>query len=244
MNSTTTGAVERIDAENSEDRLQIFLHKQRYDFALHRVDPRDSVLEVGTGAGFFSDILAGHCAKYSGLEFEAEACELTRTRLRGRGTLVQGDAQSLPFASESFSVAICLEVLEHLADFRKAVREIHRCLGPDGRAIISVPYRRRGGKNPLNPFHLYEPGESELIREFQRYFSTVDVWHQYFQETFLMTAARNLRLRRILGLASLYRKLSEGDPSALEKVTIGRRGRGMRITLLLVATGRRPAQEL
>jgi len=236
-----TTVVERLDCENSQDALQVFLHQQRYDFTLGRIDPQDAVLEIGTGSGVFSTILARHCLSYTGLEFDTEACDLTRARLNGRGTLVQGDAQALPFASESCSAAVCLEVLEHLPDYRKAVREIHRCLRPEGRAIISVPYRKHGGRNPLNPFHLYEPGEAELIEVFRQFFGKVDVWYQYFEETPVMTAARILRLRRVLGLASVYRSLAFGDPSALKSVKIGNRGKGMNFTLLLVASDRKPA---
>jgi SAM-dependent methyltransferase len=237
----SSNAVERLDCESSHDALQVLLHGQRYDFTLARIEPQDAVLEIGTGAGFFSKILAGRCEGYTGLEFDAGACETTRSRLNGRGTLVQGDAQALPFAGESFSAAVCLEVLEHLPDFRKAVREINRCLKPEGRAIISVPYRKHGGKNPLNPFHLYEPGEAELIEAFQPFFGKVDVWYQFFEETPLMTAARMFRLRRLLGLASLYRNLSLGDPAALQRVRIGNRSGGMNLDLLLVVSDRRPA---
>jgi ubiquinone/menaquinone biosynthesis C-methylase UbiE len=239
----STNAVERLDCENSLDALQVWLHTQRYNFTLERIYAQDAVLEIGTGSGFFSNILAGRCLEYTGLEFDAGACETTRRQLQGRGTLVQGDAQALPFPSASFSAEVCLEVLEHLPDYRKAMREIHRCLRPEGRVIISVPYRKYGGKNPGNPFHLYEPGEAELIEAFQQLFGKVEVWYQYFEETAIMTAARIFRLRQLLGLASIYRNLSLGESSTLKKVRIGSRGDGMKITLLLVASERRPAPQ-
>ena len=37
-------------------------------------------------------------------------------------------------------VALCLEVLEHIEDDQRAVREIHRVLRPDGLLIAAVPY--------------------------------------------------------------------------------------------------------
>jgi len=239
MKTMCRGAVERLDAEKSEDRLQVLLHNQRYDFALKRISNEDTVLEIGTGAGFFSRILAEHCQSYTGIEIDSEACQETRRRVQGRGQVIQGDAQSLPFEDRSYSAAICLEVLEHLPDFRKAVKEIHRCLKPGGQGIISVPYRKHGGKNPLNRFHLYEPGERELVENFEAYFANVDASYQFFEETTVMTMARILRIRRFLGLASAYRDLSLGEPSALKKVKIGDRSEGMNFTLLLVVSNRR-----
>jgi ubiquinone/menaquinone biosynthesis C-methylase UbiE len=239
MKTTCRGAVERLDAENSEDRLQVLLHNQRYDFALEQISREDMVLEIGTGAGFFSGILAQHCQSYTGIEIETEACQETRRRVQGRGEVIQGDAQSLPFKDGSFSAVICLEVLEHLPDFRKAVSEIHRCLKPEGQGIISVPFRKYGGKNPLNQFHLYEPGERELVETFAAYFANVKASYQFFEETSVMTLARIFRIRRFLGLASVYRDLSLGEPSALAKVRIGNSSGGMNFTLLLVVSNRR-----
>jgi SAM-dependent methyltransferase len=52
---------------------------------------------------------------------------------------VQADACDLPFADETFDVAICLHTLEHIPDDRQALREIHRVLRPGGRAVLQVP---------------------------------------------------------------------------------------------------------
>jgi ubiquinone/menaquinone biosynthesis C-methylase UbiE len=229
-------AMERIDMEDCQDALQVALHQQRYDFVLKHIHREDIVLEIGTGTGAFSKTLVARCISYTGLEFDAAACEITRRRLEGRGVVVQGDAQALPFATQTYSAIVCLEVLEHLADYRKGVREIYRCLKSDGRAIISVPYRRRGGKSTINPYHLYEPGEAELVAAFKSHFSKVQTWYQYFEETAFMTAARLFHLRRVLGLTSVYRDLSRGLPSAISKIRIGPEGTGCRLGLLISAS--------
>ncbi|GAB5412512.1 MAG: class I SAM-dependent methyltransferase [Congregibacter sp.] len=53
--------------------------------------------------------------------------------------LMAGDALNLPFADASFDAVICSEVLEHIPDYRGALREIHRVLKPGGRLCASVP---------------------------------------------------------------------------------------------------------
>lgn len=55
------------------------------------------------------------------------------------GTLTAGDAQSLPFADDSFDVVMCSEVLEHVDDPDAAMREITRITKPGGRVALSVP---------------------------------------------------------------------------------------------------------
>ncbi|UCE27720.1 MAG: class I SAM-dependent methyltransferase [Candidatus Coatesbacteria bacterium] len=57
----------------------------------------------------------------------------------GRADII-GDVTALPFASGTWSVVICLHVLEHVRDDETAVREIHRSLAVGGHAVVQVPY--------------------------------------------------------------------------------------------------------
>ncbi|MEE2526259.1 methyltransferase domain-containing protein [Hyphobacterium sp. HN65] len=55
------------------------------------------------------------------------------------GTLAAGDAHRLPFRSESFDAVICSEVLEHVGNPDRVIREIDRITKPGGRVALSVP---------------------------------------------------------------------------------------------------------
>lgn len=225
-------ALERMDVNKSEDLLQVKLHQMRYDFVLARL-PRDSkVLEIGTGLGAFTKQLLPKCGSYVGVEYDAAACEEAR---RSAGAeIIVGDARKLSFGDNQFSFIVCLEVLEHLGDYAAGVKNIHRCLDSTGTAIISVPYRRTGGKSTTNPYHLYEPGESELVSVLRQYFATVEVQYLYFEETPLMSFARRLHLRRLSGLERPYAELAAGLPSATAKLQIGQKSGGVNINLIVV----------
>jgi SAM-dependent methyltransferase len=227
-------AKERLDTRTSSDRLQIVLHNQRYEFVLQNLSRLESVLEIGTGEGNLSVLLAKKCSSYVGLEFDAESCRVTSERLAGAYRVVHGDARAMAFAPRTFSGIVCLEVLEHLGDFEAGVRNIHRCLREDGMAIISVPYRRQGGPSATNPYHVYEPGERELITVLRRYFDVVRVQFQYFDETIVMKAARLLHIRRLLGIEGIYRALSNGEPEAISRLKLGPFPSGMKMHLILV----------
>jgi SAM-dependent methyltransferase len=56
----------------------------------------------------------------------------------GCGELVM-DIMALSFADDSMDVILCSHVLEHVADDRKAMRELARVLSPKGWATILVP---------------------------------------------------------------------------------------------------------
>jgi SAM-dependent methyltransferase len=56
-----------------------------------------------------------------------------------RFSLSVANALSLPFAEDTFDVVVCSEVLEHIPDYKQAVKEITRILKPGGRLAVSVP---------------------------------------------------------------------------------------------------------
>jgi ubiquinone/menaquinone biosynthesis C-methylase UbiE len=230
--------LERMDIGESQDRLQVALHRNRYDFVLQRLPPDQSVLEIGTGLGTFTQELFPKCGSYIGVEFDSEACATARKK-NPAAEIIEGDARQLPFADNQFSFIICLEVLEHLGDWQAGVKHIHRCLQAEGTTIISVPWRSTGGKSEGNEYHVYEPGEAELVVAFKTLFQNVEVHYQYFGETWLMTLARQLHLRRFFGLSQIYADLSAGLPQATSQLRIGEKAKGMKQHLILIASGKK-----
>jgi len=227
--------LERLDAETTGDRFAAELHRNIYDFVLSRLSPGQKVLEIGTGLGAFSLRIFPRCDSYIGVEYDEMARQAAIKKTGGQAKIIQGDARRLPFDANQFSFVVCLEVIEHLEDWQAGVKEIHRCVGPDGMAIISVPYRRVGGKSKGNEYHLYEPGEGELTSLFGSLFAEVEVYYQYFEETWRMTLARTLHIRRFLGFRGIYADLSAGLPHALSKLHIAAKSGGMNTNLILVA---------
>ena len=231
--------LERMDVDSSEDRLQVKLHQIRYDFVLSRLPPDSSVLEIGTGVGAFTKQILPRCKSYIGVEYDTAACEQARRNAGLGSEIIVGDARKLPFEDNRFSFVVCLEVLEHLGDFAAGIKNIHRCLTPNGMAIISVPHRRIGGKSASNPYHLYEPGESEILSSLRRFFAVVEAHYLYFEETPLMIFARQVHLRRFLGLKHFYSDLAAGLPDATAKLRVGQKSGGMNISLIAVARNKK-----
>ncbi|MEG2614115.1 MAG: class I SAM-dependent methyltransferase [Alistipes sp.] len=52
------------------------------------------------------------------------------------------DIQQIPLADNTFDVVICNHILEHVADDRAALRELHRILRPGGWGIVLSPVDR------------------------------------------------------------------------------------------------------
>jgi SAM-dependent methyltransferase len=100
------------------------------------------VLEIGLGEGADSESLIRRGAKWSGIDLTAESVERVRTRLTVRDLpfddLRQGSVLELPFADDSFDMVFSHGVLHHVPEVRRAEKEIHRVLRPDGELVIMM----------------------------------------------------------------------------------------------------------
>jgi len=70
-----------------------------------------------------------------------DALEYVGADLESRHATVKMDVTAIQFGDASFDVILCNHVLEHVADDRKAMRELLRVLKPGGWAIMQVPIK-------------------------------------------------------------------------------------------------------
>src|SRR5262249_39622542 len=108
-------------------------------------------LEVGAGTGYFSLNLlrAGlvrdaTCTDISPGMVRALRANAERLGLRVR--TARADAESLPFAEQSFDLVVGHAVLHHLPDLERAFGEFHRVLGPGGRIVFAGEPSRVGDR--------------------------------------------------------------------------------------------------
>jgi SAM-dependent methyltransferase len=107
---------------------------------------RTRILDLGCGHGRHLAPLASCGRRATGLDASRELLAIGRDRASSAGPgvrsdWVQGDAVGLPFRDAVFDACIAIAVLHHLpsdADRLAAVREVHRVLGPGGRACLGV----------------------------------------------------------------------------------------------------------
>jgi len=104
---------------------------------LFRLPPGGArVLDLGCGPGNMLDYLAPRGDVY-GSDFSSDALRFCQGR--GYRRLFRADFHSLPLASEKFDLITCIDVIEHLADDRRALRELYRVVRPKGLLVVSVP---------------------------------------------------------------------------------------------------------
>lgn len=106
------------------------------------------VLDIGCGEGDLAEYIKG---ELYGIEFNQIKAEIARTKPYKE--VIIGDVQeNLPFLPDYFDVIVCTEVLEHVLDPRKVLRNIYSLLKQDGLLLISVP-NPQGLRRFLFDFH-------------------------------------------------------------------------------------------
>ena len=116
----------------------------RHDGVLDHVTDGTPVLDCGLGTGAFSVALAdslGVRPRVSGVDLAPEMVRRASRRLERRGicgVLRCGDFRMLPFAEDSFDLAMAAHVLEHLPNPVAGIQEMLRVLRPGAPLLLSV----------------------------------------------------------------------------------------------------------
>lgn len=98
----------------------------------------DSILDVGCGEGFTLNRLKEHGigTRLEGVEYLRDAIELGKD-MYPEIKIIQGNIYELPYKDNSFDLVLCTEVLEHLEEPEKALKELIRI--SKKYLVISVP---------------------------------------------------------------------------------------------------------
>ena len=123
---TPTGAADQFWRE----------HASRYRFA-GLFATGASVLDVGCGIGYGTEIMA-QSAKYTvGLDESSESIEHTRTH-SSHADYLCGSTTAFPVASGAFDLVTAFEVIKHVEGRESLLREALRVLTPDGVFLVSM----------------------------------------------------------------------------------------------------------
>lgn len=98
------------------------------------------MLDVGCASSFMLDLLGKKSKKRIGLDFDVEKLIKAKSRFSNI-QYVCGSGVELPFKDKSVEIITFFEVLEHVDNEQRFIKEIHRVLKPDGVIMLSVPNR-------------------------------------------------------------------------------------------------------
>lgn len=100
---------------------------------------RGETLEIGVGSGLNLPYYASAVTRAVGIDLSSEMLALAEQRAAGMPfpvTLLQGDAEALPFPDDSFDTVAISLALCTVPDPVMALREMARVCRPDGRVVM------------------------------------------------------------------------------------------------------------
>lgn len=170
----TTEATGQIETE----------HYHRYFLAREYCRDKD-VLDIASGEGYGSALLAQTARSVVGVEIDPYTVEHARRAYEGPNYLV-GSATCIPIGNASVDVVVSFETLEHFREHDVFLNEVRRVLRPAGLLIISTPDRDQYfPANGVNEYHLKELTRVEFETLLKRYFAHT---YLYLQRAMLGSA--------------------------------------------------------
>jgi SAM-dependent methyltransferase len=169
---TRTGAGERSWLPITGERTVPDVPEENYWFRRHEVvysALRErcvdrTVLEAGCGEGYGADLLAGVATAVLALDYDSPTAAHVARRYPRVG-VARANLVMLPVRDGGCDAVVSLQVIEHLWEQERFLRECHRVLRPGGELLLSTPNRftfSPGRDTPINPFHTRELAAGEL----------------------------------------------------------------------------------
>lgn len=117
-----------------------------------------NILEVGSGAGRFSQVILQHTQAHL---FSVDYSSAVEANFRNNGPhqrlhLFQASIYELPFAPTQFDKVICVGVLQHTPDVKKSVQALINMVKPGGDLIIDF-YPIKAWYSKINAKYLLRP---------------------------------------------------------------------------------------
>ena len=117
--------------------LSNYLNKSRFEFFETYIPNWKGlkVLDVGCGGGLACEFLAKRGADVSGIDLSFNSIKAAQEQAKKSYLKIDyqsGVAENLPYPENTFDVVVCFDVLEHVENWQRVIREISRVLNKGG----------------------------------------------------------------------------------------------------------------
>ncbi len=130
----------------NQDKKLIKVKGNYFHTIYNEIKRKGKVLDIGCGYGRCMYILG--VKKYVGIDISKGFLKIGR-KLFPSVKFIQMDARQLKFKEETFDSIFMFEIIEHLLDYKSALKECYRVLKKNGTFIITTPNKLKWIVFPL-----------------------------------------------------------------------------------------------
>lgn len=114
--------------------------RNKIPYLLNFISKGGTALDLGCGTGSLSNIIARNFSKVIALDPDKKSLNKARELYKIPNLeFKQAEAEAIPLADNSIDFLLCSEVLEHVDNLEKSLREIKRVCKPNIKFFITVP---------------------------------------------------------------------------------------------------------
>lgn len=126
------------------DILQRYWHKRRFEEVSKLIEPvKGKVLDIGSADGVFTKVILDKTKanEVIGMDVLRKSVNWANKHWKKTGKMkfFQGDTHNLIFKNNTFDAVFVLEVLEHVTNPQKVLKEVKRVMKKGGYGIFLVP---------------------------------------------------------------------------------------------------------
>ncbi|MEM4989466.1 glycosyltransferase [Collimonas sp. H4R21] len=139
------------------------------------------VLDIASGEGYGSAMLANKALQVIGVDISEEAVEHAKNRYQKKNLEYRvGSCASIPLPDASVDMIVSFETIEHHDQHEEMMQEFKRVLRPNGVVLISSPDKYHYSIEPgySNPYHVKELLEQEFKQLLGNYFKNTSYFGQ------------------------------------------------------------------
>ncbi len=157
-------------------------HLHRYAMA-KKLCVGKQVLDIASGEGYGSNLLAQVAAKVTGVDIDETAIKKSKEIYKSANLNFKvGSCSAIPLENKSIDVVVSFETIEHHDQHEEMLVEIKRILKEDGLLIISTPDKKYYSDhlNYSNPFHVKELYKADFEKIITKYFNFYQLYYQRY----------------------------------------------------------------
>lgn len=177
-------------------------HLNRYYFVKNLIDISDKiVLDIASGEGYGSNLLAQSAKYVYGVDISEEAVNFAKVKYTAENlSFIKGSAFKIPLEDNSIDVVVSFETIEHHDKHDEMLKEINRVLKMNGILVLSSPNKSEYSDktNFQNPYHVKELYTNELVDLVSKYFISVELyWQRYLKGSVILPIGNEININKI-----------------------------------------------